>query len=160
MKYTLPIDVESDLILEYFEKEAIKKVFEKAISEDEIAAKIENYMGDIADYLMSENKNRKPEDIIKEVHDEFLFNVKLNMFLAANSCVMSVNAFYNYERRLAKQIYLLSKDKRYLETIINLCGEAILRAYMKHYNPEVFEELEEKIRDAVQKNDETTQATS
>lgn len=160
MKYTLPIDVESDLILEYFEKKTIKDVFERAISEEDIAEKIRDYMSDISDYLMTENQNRKPEDIIKEVHDEFLFNIKLNMFLAANSCVMGVKAFYNYERRLAKQIYVLSKDKRYLETIVNLCGEAILRAYMQHYNPEVFSELEQEIRNAVSQNDEKQQTTS
>lgn len=156
MKYTIPLDVESDLILEYFEKEPIKKVFTKAISEGEIKDSIEGYIGDISDYLISENKNRKTEDIIKEVHDEFLFNIKLNMFIAANSSIMQAKAFYNYERRLAKQMYLLTKDQKYMEAIINLCGEAILRAYMMHYNPEVFAEIQEDIGKAVKANEQKT----
>ena len=84
MKYTLPIDVESDLILEYFSKEPIRKVFDRAIGDDEISNLIQDYMSDIFDYLITEIKDREVDDIAKEVENEFLFNIKLNMFLAAN----------------------------------------------------------------------------
>lgn len=156
MKYTLPIDVESDLILEYFSKEPIRKVFDRAIGDDEISNLIQDYMSDILDYLITEIKDREVDDIAKEVENEFLFNIKLNVFLAANSCVLGVKAFYNYERRLAAQIYMLLKDKKYLETIVKLCGEAILRAYMQKYNPEVFAEMQEAITNMVNQNEENS----